>query len=41
VYSGADGPDFEIYTIKAGSDGQQPVTTNKTVDTFPDWAARR
>jgi hypothetical protein len=37
AYSGYDGPDSEIYTIKPGGGGKFNVTDNGTEDYSPSW----
>jgi hypothetical protein len=39
AYSGYDGTDFEIYTIKSGGGGKFPVTDNGTDDESPSWGS--
>jgi hypothetical protein len=38
AYSGYDGTDFEIYTIKSGGGGKVPVTDNNTNDYEPSYS---
>jgi hypothetical protein len=39
AYSGYDGTDFEIYTIKPGGGGRVQLTDNQTEDGSPSWGS--
>ena len=39
AYSGYDGNDYEIYTIKAGGRGKTKLTHNTADDAAPSWGS--
>jgi hypothetical protein len=41
AYAGYEGPDPEIYTIKAGGGGRFNVTDNTTNDFDPSWGSSK